>query len=134
MINLPDLSEILAALGLTGWFGQFLWGSFLNRKKDEAQRDAITTEATAKTGIIEAFERRASLSDDRQAKLEARINDMEVRLSAEHSSTMSLREENSNLRIRIRQLEAALRQAGIPFPEEYSYVPAVNPTNANPNT
>lgn len=50
--------------------------------------------------------------------MQSRVNELEQRLNAEHELRLQAKEENALLRIRVRQLEFALANAGIPLPTE----------------
>lgn len=117
-MDIGDDKTLIAALLGTGWAGQFLFNFWANRKKEKAETQALTSEATAKTSIIDVMQKRIDSSEATLSLVQARMADLEARLNTEHELRLQAKEENALLRIRVRQLEFALAQAGIPLPTD----------------
>lgn len=98
----------LLGTGLGGMVVMAVLQKFFSRKKDAAETTALIADATGKTSVIEVLERRVSLSEDRQAKQDARIAELEIRVTTEITLRLAAQEENHILRMRVTELEAAL--------------------------
>lgn len=112
-------NETIAITGMGAWIIIREGISFLSsRSKEKAETQALTSEATAKTSIIDVMQKRIDSSEATLTLVQARMGDLEKRLNTEHELRLQAKEENALLRIRVRQLEFALAQAGIPLPTE----------------
>lgn len=112
-------NETIAITGMGAWIIIREGINFISsRSKEKAETQALTSEATAKTGIIEVLERRIAAQAEDFRIMQSRVNELEQRLNAEHELRLQAKEENALLRIRVRQLEFALANAGIPLPTE----------------
>lgn len=90
---------------------------FLNRKRDNAQTEAVIADATGKTGLIEALEARVLASETRQTAQDGRIKELEDRIAIEIDLRLKSQEDNHKLRLRVTELEYAIRQANLTIPE-----------------
>ena len=89
---------------------------FLNRKTSDAQSDAVIADYSAKTGLIEALESRVAASEARQNAQDGRIKELEDRISIEIDLRLKATVENHSLRLRISELEFAIKQLGGTIP------------------
>jgi hypothetical protein len=85
---------------------------FLNRKQSDAQSDAVIADYSAKTSLIEALEARIAASEARQNAQEGRVKELEERVTMEIDLRLKSQEENHRLRLRVTELEFAIRQLG----------------------
>ena len=99
----------MLAMGIFNWFS--------NRRKDQAQTEAVISDATGKTSLIEALEARVAASEARQNSQDSRIAELETRIAAEVDLRLRAQEENHSLRLRISELEFAIRKMGGEIPE-----------------
>ena len=90
---------------------------FFNRRRENAQTEAVIADATGKTGLIEALEARVLASENRQTQQDGRIKELEDRIALEIDLRLKSQEENHKLRLRVTELEYAIRQAGLSIPE-----------------
>lgn len=121
-IDSPALFEgyggvVGTGLGAAAVTQLFNW--FLNRRRDNAQTDAVIADATGKVGLIEALEARVLASENRQTAQDLRIKDLEDRITLEIDLRLKAQVENHSLRLRVTELEYVIRQAGLAMPETY---------------
>ncbi len=98
------LGSILGA-GTGGALILALVQKFFSRKKDAAETTALIADATGKTSVIEVLERRIGLGEDRMAKQDSRIAELETRVTTEITLRLAAQEENHILRMRVTELE-----------------------------
>lgn len=113
----PDVVGQWMGYGLAG--GGLLamaWSYWANRRLREAQAGAAEADATGKTSLIEALEARIKASEERQNAQDGRIAELEKRIAVEVDLRLKSQEENHKLRLRISELEFAIRQMGGTIP------------------
>jgi hypothetical protein len=88
------------------------WQWLGNRRVANAQAMATEADATGKTGLIDALEARIKAGEDRQNAQDVRIGDLVKRLEEEITLRHQAQEENLKLRLRVTELEFAIRQLG----------------------
>jgi hypothetical protein len=103
--------------GLLGMLAMGIFNWFANRRKDQAQTEAAISDATGKTSLIEALEARVAASESRQNAQDSRIAELETRIAQEVDLRLKAQEENHLLRLRINELEFAIRKMGGEIPE-----------------
>lgn len=109
-----DLTTSLGMAG-TGVLGMLTMGAFTwfqTRRQTNAQTDAVIADATGKTTLIEALEARIAAGESRQNAQDNRIADLENRIGIEVDLRLKSQEENHILRLRVTQLEFAIKQLG----------------------
>ena len=99
----------LLGTGLGGMVIMAALQKFFSRKKDAAETTALIADATGKTSVIEVLERRIALGEDRMAKQDTRIAELETRVTTEITLRLAAQEENHILRMRVTELEKDLR-------------------------
>ena len=103
----PDISNVapwwLAGSAVALWLVRETWGAFLSRRKER-------TETDANIGLIDGLSKRVG-------ELEIRVLTQDQRLQQEFDGRLRAQEEASRLRIRILQLESALRGLGVVIPD-----------------
>lgn len=109
----PDLvtdyaGYALASAGLLS----MAWSYWTTRRLRNAQALAAESDATGKTGLIEALEARIAASEARQSAQDTRIQELEGRIAVEIDLRLKGAEENHKLRLRVTELEFAIRQMG----------------------
>ena len=88
------------------------WDWWTGRRLASAQASAQESDATGKTGLIEALEARIAASEARQNSQDSRIQELEGRIAKEIDLRLAGAEENHKLRLRVTELEFAIRQLG----------------------
>lgn len=88
------------------------WDWWANRRLAAAQAAATEADASGKTGLIGALEDRIRANEERQNAQEARIRELVTRLDEEINLRHQAQEENLRLRLRVTELEFAIRQLG----------------------
>lgn len=88
------------------------WSYWANRRVRNAQAMATEADATGKTGLIEALEARIKAGEDRQNAQDVRIAELVKRLEEEITLRHQAQEDNLKLRLRVTELEFAIRQLG----------------------
>ena len=113
MVDNPDgIGSMLGyALGGGGLLS-LAWSYWVNRRVNNAQAAALESDATGKVGLIEALEARVLASESRQNAQDTRIADLEGRIAKEIDLRLTGAEENHKLRLRVTELEFAIRQLG----------------------
>jgi ammonia channel protein AmtB len=110
---MDDTLGILTGAGGGGLLGMILMGIFnwyTNRGKDKAQTDAVIADATGKTTLIDVLEARIAASEARQTAQDGRIAELENRIAQEVDLRLKAQEENHTLRLRVLELEYAIKQ------------------------
>ena len=105
---------------------------FKDKRQDDAQTNAVIADATGKTNLIEALEARVGASEARQNAQDGRIKELEDRVSMEIDLRLKGQVENHQLRLRIIDLEYAIKQLGGPIPAwEAIQVPTTTPAEVS---
>ena len=113
MIDNPDDIGTIAAYALGGGgLLSMVWSYWANRRVSNAQAGAAEADATGKTGLIEALEARIAASESRQNSQDTRIQELEGRIAVEIDLRLKSAVENHALRLRVAELEYAIRQLG----------------------
>lgn len=103
--------------GVGGMLLLRLFDYFKNKRQDDAQTNAVIADAAGKTSLIEALEQRIANSEARQNSQDQRIAELEKRITEEITLRLKAQEENHLLRLRITQLEFALKNLGATIPD-----------------
>ncbi|WP_312321003.1 hypothetical protein [Stenotrophomonas sp.] len=93
----------LAGSAVALWLVRETWGALLSRRKER-------TETEANIGLVEGLSKRVG-------ELEVRVLTQDQRLQQEFDGRLRAQEEASRLRMRILQLESALRGLGVVIPD-----------------
>jgi hypothetical protein len=98
-------------LGMS-WLVRELVGYFRNKKVVDAQAEEKIASAEGKTGLIEALEQRIAASEARQKQQDLRISGLEERIAKEIDLRLAAQIENGKLKMRVAELEYAIKQIG----------------------
>lgn len=112
MVDDLTTSVGMAGTGVLGMIAMGAFNWFQTRRQNNAQTEAVIADATGKTTLIEALEARIAASEARQNSQDSRIADLESRIAIEVDLRLKSQEENHTLRLRVTQLEFAIKQMG----------------------
>jgi hypothetical protein len=101
-----------AGSGIIGMLIMTLVQWYKDRGKEAAETQAVISDATGKTNLIEALEARILASETRQTSQDTRIAELETRIAKEIDLRLVAQEENHALRLRVSELEFAIRTLG----------------------
>lgn len=113
MVDNPDSYTDTAGYVLGG--GGLLsmaWAYWSNRRIRNAQAGAVEADASGKVALIEALEARVAASEARQNAQDTRIRELEGRIAVEIDLRLASQQENHLLRMRVTELEFAIKQMG----------------------
>jgi len=88
------------------------WSYWSNRRVSNAQASATEADASGKVGLIEALEARIAAGEKRQNEQAEQIASLFKRIDEEIVLRHAAQEENLKLRMRVTELEHAIRQLG----------------------
>lgn len=109
----PDSYGAILGYGLgAGGLLSMAWSYWANRRVSNAQASATEADASGKTHLIEALEARIAASESRQNSQDTRIQELEGRIAVEIDLRLKSAVENHQLRLRVAELEYAIRQMG----------------------